>query len=89
MLKNKQIKTHSAIDLLNNIIMEARGSDNITNNILLKKAYQDLMNAERTLHLENNSRDKGNGFYDRSTGTATGVIDVKVPQALCSGPISG
>ena len=42
--------------------------------------YNLLMQAERSLHLENESADKANGFYPRSLGTASGRLQLQVPR---------
>lgn len=42
--------------------------------------YNLLMQAERSLHLENDSTDKANGFYPRSLGTASGPLQLQVPR---------
>jgi len=42
--------------------------------------YNLLMQAERCLHLENESTDKANGFYPRTLGTASGTLQLQVPR---------
>ena len=47
---------------------------------LLEKAFEVVMKAERDLHLEGQSEDKGNGYYERSLGTPMGTLAVAVPR---------
>jgi len=51
-----------------------------------KEIMQRLMLEERGLFLEENEADKGNGFYERLSLTANGLIeDLRVPRTRSKG----
>lgn len=47
---------------------------------LLQNSMNLLMQAERQLHLNQNPKDKGNGYFARALGTPMGTLELAVPR---------
>jgi transposase-like protein len=79
-MSNLHANPQAAIDLLNHIIADSGGQSQLTTAQILQSVLNQLMKAERALHLEGEPDDKGNGFYERQLGTPSGNIQLQVPR---------
>ena len=69
-----------AIDLLNQIVKDAGGQKQLSTAQILQTVINQLMRAERSLHLEQHPQDKANGYYQRNLGSPNGTIHLEVPR---------
>jgi transposase-like protein len=59
---------------------EIQKGNNPTTAEILQTTMNMLMLAERNLHLNANTADKGNGYFNRGLGTPMGKLDIRVPR---------
>lgn len=62
------------------ILSQLQGDGNLTARSLLETMFNIMMKAERSLHLEGNPEDKGNGYLHRELGTPLGPLCIQVPR---------
>ena len=69
-------------DNLNKELLETLLENNkdFTTSKILEQVINMLMKAERDVHLKENIKDKGNGYYERKLGTPVGVLGLAVPR---------
>ena len=77
---NQLLPEKAALDLLNQIVNDAGGQRQLSSAQILQSVINQLMRAERSLHLENDPQDKANGYYPRDLGSATGTLHLQVPR---------
>jgi putative transposase len=63
-----------------NMLNEIQKGNNPTAAEILQTTMNLLMLAERNLHLDGKTADKGNGYFNRELGTPMGKIDLRVPR---------
>lgn len=85
MYKNEKISsTNSDSSIYNAVIKdmldEIQKGNNPTTAEILQTTMNMLMLAERNLHLNANTADKGNGYFNRELGTPMGKLDIRVPR---------
>ena len=61
---------------LDNELLETLLENNkdFTTSKILEQVINMLMKAERDVHLKENIKDKGNGYYERKLGTPVGIL---------------
>ena len=66
--------------LLGRMIGENENACNLSEEGILETCLNLLMKAEREVHLDGSGADKGNGYFERSLGTPSGKLALKVPR---------
>jgi transposase-like protein len=73
-------RSPNANEALNEMLAQLQTNGNISLQQLLQSSMNLFMLAERQLHLDQNSEDKGNGFFNRQLGTPMGSLNLDVPR---------